>query len=368
MHFLTFVCFCVRLRKISFLQKRLKIFLNYFLGPVLFIWLSYSIYTHISNQENWEQSWREIKSSFYGPEAWKIILVIILMFFNWGLEAAKWQVLVQHIQPLSFFRSFKAVLSGVSFALNTPNRVGEYFGRVLYINEGNRLRAISLTLVGSISQMIITFILGFFGLLVLRHDILDSTMHTTNGLSAFWFDAVIYGAFVISLGLLLLYYQLSWIIKLIEKIPFVARYSYFIQKLEDFEWRELTKVLLYSLCRYCIFIVQYALLLSVFDVNIAFTHVWWLTTVMFFVMAIVPTIALAELGLRGKVSILLFGLFSNNTLGIVLTATGIWLINLVVPALAGSLLILGIKLFRKKSEKASTDFTAVLDNDPAERR
>ncbi|WP_165958198.1 lysylphosphatidylglycerol synthase transmembrane domain-containing protein [Segetibacter sp. 3557_3] len=356
------------MRKIEFLQKRLKIFLNYFLGPVLFVWLSYSIYNHISNQENWEQSWQAIKGSFYGPEAWRIIVVVILMLLNWGLEAAKWQVLVEHIQRLSFWRSFKAVLSGVSFALNTPNRVGEYFGRVLYINEGNRLRAISLTLVGSISQMIITFLFGFFGLLVLRHELLASTLNTTNGLSSFWFDAVIYGAFVISAGLLLLYYKLSWIIKLMEKIPFVERYSYFIQKLEDFEWRELTKVLIYSLCRYCVFIFQYALLLNVFDVDIDFMHVWWLTTVMFFVMAIVPTIALAELGLRGKVSILLFGLFSNNTLGIVLTATGIWLINLVVPALAGSLLILGIKLFRKKSEKASTDFTAVPDNDKAERR
>jgi hypothetical protein len=69
---------------------------------------------------------------------------------------------------------------------------------------------------------------------------------------------------------------------------------------------------------------------------------------MFFALAIVPTIALAELGVRGKISIYLFGAFSTNTLGIVLTATAIWLINLVVPALAGSLFLLGIKFFRKK--------------------
>ena len=74
----------------------------------------------------------------------------------------------------------------------------------------------------------------------------------------------------------------------------------------------------------------------------------WLITVMFLALAIVPTIALAELGVRGKISIFLFGVFSPNTLGIVLTASSIWLINLVVPALAGSLFILGIKLFRSK--------------------
>ena len=64
-------------------------------------------------------------------------------------------------------------------------------------------------------------------------------------------------------------------------------------------------------------------------------------------MAIVPTVALAELGVRGQVSIALFGLFSTNTIGIIAAVSGIWLINLIIPALAGSLLILGIKIFRK---------------------
>jgi hypothetical protein len=69
---------------------------------------------------------------------------------------------------------------------------------------------------------------------------------------------------------------------------------------------------------------------------------------MFLALAVVPTIALAELGVRGKISIFLFGAFSTNTLGIVFTASAIWLINLVLPALAGSLFVLGIKFFRNK--------------------
>jgi hypothetical protein len=269
------------------------------------------------------------------------------MLFNWGFEAAKWQVLVKHLQPLSFLKAYRAILSGVSFSLNTPNRIGEYFGRILYMNEGNRLRAISLTLVGSISQLIITFVCGCMGLIFLQHYLSTETSNHT-GLPAIWMNVVIYGALATSVALVLIYYRLSWLVKLLEKIPLVARYAFFIQKLEELEWKELSKVLLLSFLRYTIFIIQYSLLLEVFEVSIGWWHACWLTTVMFLVMAIVPTIALAELGLRGKISILLFGLFSNNTLGIVLAATGIWLINLVVPALAGSLFILGIKLFRKK--------------------
>ena len=82
--------------------------------------------------------------------------------------------------------------------------------------------------------------------------------------------------------------------------------------------------------------------------DIGWWTAFWLIAVMFLILAVVPTIALAELGVRGKISIFLFSVFSTNTIGIVLTATTIWLINLVVPALAGSLFILGIKLFRSK--------------------
>lgn len=322
--------------------------MNYFLGPLLFIWLSISIYRHILDQPNWEQTWNKIRASIYGEQSWKVITVAALMFLNWGIEALKWKVLIQHIQPVSLGRSFKAILSGVSLAMNTPNRVGEYFGRILYVEEGNRIRAIALTLVGSMSQLIITMLAGCIGLLFLRYE-LENTNSLNVGLSLIWINTTIYSTLAGVIGLLLFYFKLSWTIKLLEKIPFVSKYTYFIQKLEEFEWKELLRVLLLSLLRYGVFIVQYVLLLQVFDVNISVLQSMWLTMVMFLALAVIPTIALAELGLRGQLSMHLFGLFSNNTLGIVFTATGIWLINLVVPALAGSLFILGVKMFRSKS-------------------
>jgi hypothetical protein len=42
--------------------------------------------------------------------------------------------------------------------------MGEYAGRVLFLNEGNRLRSISLTIVCSMSQLIITLLMGCIGL------------------------------------------------------------------------------------------------------------------------------------------------------------------------------------------------------------
>lgn len=315
---------------------------------MLFVWLSFSIYNHIINQPNWQTSWQQIKATLTGPQSFKLVFVVGLMVVNWTLEAGKWKILVRHIEHISLFTSFKGILAGVSFAINTPNRVGEYFGRIIYLKEGNRLRAISLTVVGSISQLIITVVFGIVGLFFLRQLFTSGTVTTMPALSLLWIDIILYGASGVAVALLLVYFRLSFLIKIIEKIPFVTRFVYFIQKLEDFKWKELLTILLLSLARYTVFIVQYVLLLQVFEVNISLWQSCWLTFVMFLVMAVIPTIALAELGLRGQVSLLLFGLISKNALGIVIMASSIWLINLVIPALAGSLFILGTKFFRSK--------------------
>lgn len=327
------------------LNKKLKIFLNYFLGPILFVWLSYSIYQQVQRQSDLQQSWDMILSSFTGPHAWKLYLVIALMLLNWGIEALKWQILVGPVQKVSYWRAFRAVFSGQALAFNTINRLGESAGRAMYLEEGHRLKGIAISLVGSMSQIIITFVLGLFAMLYMRIFILDATHHL-EGLSIFWLTGLMS---VLTLGtalFVLLYFRLSWMIRLLEKIPFVAKYKFVVENMEELSWLFLTKILLLSAARYVVFVVQYVLLLQVFEVGINSVDAASLVSVMFLVLAIVPTIALAELGFRGKVSIQLFGLLSSNTIGIIATAAGIWIINLIIPAIAGSVFLLGIRLFR----------------------
>lgn len=328
------------------LKRKYKILLNYIVGPVLFIVLSYAIYRRIQNQENLKNSWQVIKQSFYGPQQWKIWVVMALSLVNWGIEARKWQVLVQPVQDISLFRAFRAVLSGLAMSLFVPNRVGEYVGRILYMDEGNRLRSVALTLVGSVSQLVVTMVAGIGGLFYMRSYILTGRTELV-GLSEFWFDGLLYAVIVGTLLLLLVYYKLSSITAWVERIPFVSKYSYYIQKVETLHWKELTRVLSLSVSRFTVFTFQYLLLMQVFDVHINIVDGWWLICVMFLVLAVVPSIPIAELGVRGNASLQLFGLLSTNTIGIIATAAGIWSINLILPSLAGSLFILGIKLFRK---------------------
>ncbi|TAG12467.1 MAG: hypothetical protein EAZ41_04030, partial [Sphingobacteriia bacterium] len=248
---------------------------------------------------------------------------------------------------LSFIHAFKAILAGQALGFNTINRMGEFAGRVAFLEEGNRIRGVVLSFVGSMAQNIATFVMGIVSLLYMRIFILDSK-HQLEGLSVFWLDGLIY---VVTMGVflfILAYFRMSGLIQLLEKISFVQRYKFFLEKLEDFHWKELMGLLSLSFGRYFVFLLQYLLLLQVFNVPIFWLDACALVGVMFLVLAIVPTIALAELGFRGKVSILLLGMMSDNTLGIIATATGIWIINLILPAIAGTLFILGLRLFRNK--------------------
>ena len=330
-------------------KKILRIFISSFLGPILFLWLSYSIYRQIRQQPGLEQSWQHIRQSFGSSMIWNLAGVVLLMLVNWSIETFKWKLAVQKIQRVDFFTAFKAVLSGVSFSVTTPNRVGEYLGRVLYMNDGNRLKAISLTITGSISQLIVTLVMGLAGMIILRRTIEEGSL-----LTPFWFDILLYGGLGVLIILTVFYFRLSWVVRWIDRLPRSRNYAWLIETLEEFNATLLMQIMSLSALRFIVFVIQYYLLFKLFEVDISLWQGWWAVSVSFLVLTAIPTIALfTDLGLRGKVSLMLVGLFSKNSLGISFTAVSIWFINLIIPALAGSLLILSIKKVFKNNNASA---------------
>ena len=90
------------------------------------------------------------------------------------------------------------------------------------------------------------------------------------------------------------------------------------------------------------------LLLQVMQVNISMVLCFWLLTLFYLMMVLAPTIGFIELPVRATAGVTLLGLFSDNILGIQAATFGIWLINLVVPAVIGSLFILGVKILKER--------------------
>ncbi len=317
------------------------------IGPLVFCLLAWSIYHQLQRQPNWKESFQHIRHSFTGAGIWKLWLAVILMLVNWGIEARKWQVAIRRIQPISFLQSWKATFTGTTMAFFTPNRIGEYVGRILYIEENKRIQAISLTIVCSMAQLLVTLFAGIAALLYMKNVI--ATQQAADPSLLFWINTLLYMTALGTLILTLFYFRLAWLVKWIEKIPRIERFVRYIRVLDSFNATILLRILSLSVARYLVFIGQYSLLFAVFDVSLSLPQVFASIGVVFLVLAVVPTIAvITELGVRWKASIELVQFFSTNTWGVLATSLSIWIINLVIPALIGSLLILGIRIFKNR--------------------
>ncbi|HEX2535376.1 MAG TPA: lysylphosphatidylglycerol synthase domain-containing protein [Chitinophagaceae bacterium] len=327
------------------LSKNIKIFLNYFLGPLLFLWLSWSIYRQIRNQPHLEASWLHIRASLESTRILSFFAALLLVAVNWGIEAWKWKTCVQSVHPVPYAHAFRAVLAGVSFSVTMPNRIGEYAGRIMYLPEGKRLKTIANTVVGSVAQLLVTLGAGTAGLLVLKGPLLAAYPDMEIP-----FQFLFYGLAAGTLLLTFVYFQANGTLSLFNRWIRRPQYRYLVEPLSGFTVQRLTYILLLSGVRYAVFLLQYGLLFYLFGVGVTAGTVVSTMSVIFLALAVIPSIALLEVGLRGEISLQLMGLFTANSLGVGLTTITVWFINLILPAIVGSLLILTLKMFNKKNE------------------
>lgn len=327
-------------------NKNIKIFLNAVLGPAVFIWITYSIYKQITRQPDLPVAILYIKEALFGPYAWKLYLVIVLMITNWMIEARKWQVLMAPLQQMTLGKSFKSILAGVTLGVNTPNRIGEYGGRMLYMQEEARLKSISISALGNMSQLIVTMVLGCIGLFI--HQEVVSYAFINYDSSFNWLDFFNWMVIGVTIATIVFYFYAVKVIAVVSSIPYINKWFNKINGLEKVNVTVLLRVLALSAIRYIVFVYQYILLLQLMHVEVNITDAFWLITVLYLILAIIPSITILELGIRGIVAVLLFGSLSENTLGIYAASAGIWLINLIVPAIAGGVFIPTLKVFKDK--------------------
>jgi hypothetical protein len=194
------------------------------------------------------------------------------------------------------------VFTGITLAFFTPNRIGEYMGRILYIRPGLRVQAISLTIVCSMAQLLVTWLAGMGGLLYSLSYLENQA--AANESTLFWMRTLLYITFGGAVILTLFYFRLAGLVKWLEKISRLQKIVANIRVLESFNATILLRILSISIARYGIFIVQYYLLFDVFNVPLNMGQVIGSISVVFLVLSIVPTIAIiTELGVRWKASI-----------------------------------------------------------------
>ena len=95
-----------------------------------------------------------------------------------------------------------------------------------------------------------------------------------------------------------------------------------------------------------VFSIQFILMLYWFEVHISWMDAAKAISIMYLVLAVVPSIAWSELTIRGSVALFFFSPYTDNSTGILAASSMIWLINLVAPAVLGALSAFYFKLNR----------------------
>ncbi|MFA6922705.1 MAG: lysylphosphatidylglycerol synthase domain-containing protein [Bacteroidales bacterium] len=272
-------------------------------------------------------------------------VMLFMMFANWFLEAIKWKYLIGKIEKISLLKSLQAIFSGTTFSIFTPNRFGEFGGKVFYVEKQNQLKAFLITIIGSTAQLLITIIVGIAGLFYFILKYSDLQSHVNSYIYYILIVLILATAII----LVLLFINTSSLKTLLNKIPTLKRFEKYYFVFSNYNRIELLNVLLLSLCRYIVFSVQFYVLLIFFNVNISLSEGLMMISLIYFVIAAIPTMALTEIGVRGSVSLYFLGILSVNTIGIVTASFSLWLINLAIPALIGSIFIYNLKFYRKNS-------------------
>jgi hypothetical protein len=313
------------------LNKSTKIWLNYLVGGVISAVLLWSIYIQVKKQLNsvgasvWQHT---------GPDIF-IWLCVLLMPVNLLLETRKWQLLANSAEPLSFRQAFTSYLGGLAFSMITPNRIGEYPGRILYLKRKNTFRLISVSVLGAVAQLLTVFLFGMAGLIYYNIAYPGPFEKT-----------VLLSCILVTAGIAIVFWRFEAWLPLLGRIRRLRKFNIYGQLLMRFKPKEQWTILGISLLRYAIFTAQYLFFLRWMNVQMPLAEGYCMAALFFWTIGVIPSIALAELSERGQVSLYLFHHFSPNTLGILGATMGIWLLNLIIPTIVGSILLLRMRLLR----------------------
>lgn len=316
-----------KIKKIS--VKNISLYFKLLIPLMAYYYIFYRISSDIGILKNGISFRWETIDSIY------LLIIFILMLLNWFLESIKWKLLLKKVEEISIIKSVKSVLCGLTLAIFTPYRVGEFVGRPLLLLPKNRISSMMANFVGSLAQSAVTIGMGLCGLLILSSN--ESLK------IAFSYGQILLSAMVTLISFIIticIYFYPNIFILITKKVKFLIRWNEKIAFLNFYTFFHLIKVLLLSIGRYFIFFSQYYILLHIFDININILEAFAAISLSYLFLFSIPGIPIAEPGIRGSLALFFIGPYSDNSLAIIAASTGLWILNLAIPSIAGSVFIL----------------------------
>lgn len=279
-------------------------------------------------------------------------LIVLLSFVNWMIESYKWKFVISPLIKLPYADALKSVLIGIFFSLFIPNRAGDFLGRVYSVSNSDKGKLSILTLLASYAQLLATLIFGTVGLTFFYFFYKDAFIQ----INLYLMLALVCSWIACFVGVIL-YFKSSILVTIgrSRKSRFVLKIKSWVEILRNVHAFNLFVVLELSILRYFIFSFQMWLCLKLVGVDLNSFDVFFFITVYYLVLTFIPTVVYTEIGIRGSLSIYLFGLLLYITgtpeydyqFAVSFASVLVWIVNIVMPAILGSFYSRRLKFFKK---------------------
>ena len=299
------------------------------------------IYYKLSDNKNLE-NFEALISNLSRQKVYSILAsVFLLMFANWFLESLKWRFLISPVQRLSIWKAIESVFCGLTLAVFTPNRIGEYGGRVFFLAPRKRILGLVAMGVGAVGQMVVTNILGAIAILWFIHTYVEMD---------FWlFYGICVLALVYCLFFLLLFFNISSLLAILNSIRLLKRLRRFFRILARYHLKELIIVFAYSLLRFIAFTSQYCLVITLLIPDIPLFQMVMMIFILFFIQSALPSLDLLDVGVRAMTATYFFSFITTNEVAIMAATASVWFVNLIIPAILGSVFVFKLNFFGTRS-------------------
>jgi len=319
------------------LTSQYKKTISYLLKAVIVALAFWFIYRKLSTNENLV-AFNDLLKQISQLEIILVLGVVgLLMLINWGLEALKWKKLIFRVEKISMWRAVESVFCGLTWAVFTPNRIGEYGGRVFFLSPKRRVIGIVVMAVGNIGQMVLTNIFGAIALCIFIYKFIDMDYRL--------FYALVVLSMMFCLFFILFYFNIRWLNGILLSFRFTRKYKKFYSVLSKYQTTELLGILMFCLARYLVFSTQYFILFNWLIPEIHYLDILMMVSILFFVQSTLPSLDIFDIGVRSVTAAYFFGFVTTQDIAVIACIAIIWLINIIIPAILGSYFVFKLDFF-----------------------
>ena len=301
---------------------------------IIYLAISLTAFYYVVNRLVSFDQWSSVSKEFINDN-WLLLIIaqVILWVLNLGLESLRWQTLLNSFSRVRFFESVKMVLMGFASGSVTPLKAGEPVGRILQLKKDERASGALVSVYGSYLNSAVLFLIA---VIIFPVALSAGLIDTCFAINFSWYSYVILAFCTLLFSYFIVFYFFKQIKKRVRNTKWALKSGVF----SNFRLKRFLILFLYTLFRIVVYNFQLYIWFMFFNISGFGIDVLLLSPLYFAAITLIPAMFLFDLGIRGSVGIILFSVISDNTGALLSAIFFLWFLNVAIPVLWGSLLLL----------------------------